>query len=79
MNFIKNLINEIGVNGKLLSGYVVSQIPQITSFPGIVTSFKTAVADRTPAAYVDVAVQVIMAVAAAIKAKKIVVEAAKKS
>lgn len=77
--FLKNLFSEIASQGKLLAAYAATQIPAITSFPGIGTAFHTALADHTPASYVDLAIQVLMATSATMRAGKIVVAAANKS
>ena len=78
-SFLKRLYQEIKSNGKLLAGYAVTQIPGITSFPGLTTSIHTAIADRTPASYLDVGAQLLLAIGATMRAKKIVVNAANKS
>jgi len=75
--FLSNIKNQLLMNGKLLMGYVVSQVPGLTSFPGLTTAFKTALADRTPAAYADLAVQVVLAAAALHRTSKIVNNAVK--
>lgn len=72
MSFFSNLVNEIRTNGKTAVGVLLSQIPGLTSFPGISTAIHTALNDHTPASYIDVAVQLLMVVGASIKASKIV-------
>lgn len=71
MDFLKSLISEVASNGKLLTGYILTQIPGATSFPGVVTAFHTASTDQTAASYIDLAVQSLMLIAAVLKAGKI--------
>ena len=75
-SFAGRLFDEVLDNGKLLTGYLLYQIPEITSFPGLGTTIKTALIDGTPAAYVDLGIQLIMAIGATAKAAKIVKKAA---
>lgn len=77
MNFILKLISELAANGKLLIAYGFIQ-STLTSFPGLKTSFLTAIHDRTPQAWTDFLGQVLMAVAAAARAKKVIVNAKNK-
>jgi len=74
--FVKNLMGEIANNGKFLVGYVITQVPGLTSFPGLTTALNTALVDRTPASYVDLVGQLLLAVAAMHRAGKVVVKAA---
>lgn len=79
MSFLKNLATEILTNGKLVTGYIITQIPNITSFPGLGSAVKTAITDHTIPSYIDLAAQILMAIGAAIKAKKIVIAATNKT
>lgn len=74
-SFAGRLFDEVLDNGKLLTGYLLYQIPEITSFPGLGTSIRTALVDHTPAAYVDLGIQLIMALGATAKSIKIVSKA----
>lgn len=77
-NFTKNLGKGILANGKLLSGYVLNETT-LTSLPGIKTALITAVTDATPAAYIDLGIQVIMLAGAAHRAGKITKDAVQKT
>lgn len=78
MSFIGRLFEETFENGKMLIAYAAMQFDGITSFPGLLTAVKTAAADGTRASYIDLGVQILMAVAATHRAGKIVVNAATK-
>ena len=79
MKFLGKLFGELGDNGKLLVTYIVSQIPGATSVPGLGTAINTAIADHTPAAYIDLGLQLLMLAAALVRTKKIVVAATDKA
>ncbi len=77
--FLKNLGVELASQGKLLVGYVITQAPGVTSFPGLTTAVTTAVTDHTPASYFDVGAQIFLALAAIHRVGKIVDTAKVKS
>lgn len=76
-SFIHRLWGEIRENAKsvvMIGGTALMQT-ELTSFPGVLTAVKTALVDRTPAAYVDVAVQVLLVTSASMRAGKLVKDA----
>ena len=80
-SFAKSLWEEIRKNAKtviMTVGIAVIHTP-LTSFPGLNTAVTTALADRTPASYVDVGIQALIVIAASMRAGKIVKDAAIKS
>lgn len=38
MGFLKKLIHQVLLNGKLLLGYIVVQVPELTNYPGLLDS-----------------------------------------
>ncbi len=79
MSFFKALLEEVKANGKFLIGYIITQVPGVTSFPGVITAAKTALSDQTSASFIDLGAQVLLAVAAGHRAVKVVKNAADKS
>lgn len=77
--FLKALVIELWANGKMLSAFLINEVPGITSTPGVVTAYQTAMHDQTKASYVDLLVQILIALAALHSAKKVVVKAKEKS
>lgn len=44
MNFIKRLLAEIAANGKLLIGYIIQEIPELSNYPGLKAALEDFVA-----------------------------------
>lgn len=77
--FLKNLFTETASHGKLLVGYIALQLPYITSLPGFTTVLHTALVDRTTQSYIDLGIQILMGLSAAVKAKQIAIAAINKT
>jgi hypothetical protein len=45
MKFLRKLLVEIAQNGKLLIGYIIQSIPELTNYPGLKTALEEFVAN----------------------------------
>ncbi len=69
--FLKNLFLQLKDNGKLLLGYLLTQVPELTNFPGLTTAIETALNDLTLKSFIELAIQILLAGAAGHRVVKV--------
>lgn len=78
VNFIKFLLVELSVNGKLLMGYLITQVPSLTQYPGLKTALETFLNNPSKENFIALAFQAFLAGAAGHRILKIVTSLMKK-
>lgn len=70
--FLKSLLKQFKDNGKLLLGYLLTQFPELTNYPGLLTAIQTALHDLTLKSFIELAIQILMAGAAGHRVVKLI-------
>jgi hypothetical protein len=72
-SIFNRIVVELAKNGKLLVGYILSQIPGLSDYPGLVTAINKYLADPSSQNLVDLGIQLLLAGAAGHRAFKLLV------